>query len=559
MNSKIIQKVFVLFVAVLSSVTAVAKTEDKAVTATGRIEIMNANGKMTAVIPAVPVMDGKYIVTEYEPLRSAAKAVFVSAKGERTPVSRVAGASDIYDVIKLLPKHTVTPFFKVAAKDPIAGERVYLLSVSGKQETRITSVKSSEKFIYLSLSLVYDPKYVGLPLVNDRGELVGLLQRNGGKENKAFAVSALSCSRMEVNGMSWGAAAFSNLRIPAALPDDEKEAWNYVYMMSQTRQDDSKTITAIDDYIARYPASADGYFLKAKYFSSRKDYAQSDNWMQKAISSATKDTAGLYYNYSRLIYDAALHDGENASKAGWTLAKALDEVNTAYSLSASPLYLLWQGNCLYGLKRYSEAIDKYAAVNHSKIADSETFYLEARAREKTDTTDTCIITALDSAIGRFTKPYSVKAAPFLMERGDWLCKFKRFREATLDYIEYEHLVGFNNLNENFYYMRYQTALKGNMYQTAEDDINRALAIRPDDYVYNSEKAALNLRLGMTDEAIVLAEKATRIDPKRSDAYRLLGIAWGEKKNKAKCMQYLNKALSLGDNYAEELIKSYKAK
>ena len=153
----------------------------------------------------------------------------------------------------------------------------------------------------------------------------------------------------------------------------------------------------------------------------------------------------------------------------------------------------------------------------------------------------------------------MKAAPYLMERGDWYVKFGKYREATLDYIEYEHIVGFNNLNENFYYMRYKTALQGNMYQTAEEDINRALAIRPNDYVYLAEKAALSLRVGMMDEAIVWAEKAVKIDSSNPDAYRLLGIAYGEKKNKEKSISYLKRAVSLGDKYATELIKNYNSK
>ena len=96
-----------------------------------------------------------------------------------------------------------------------------------------------------------------------------------------------------------------------------------------------------------------------------------------------------------------------------------------------------------------------------------------------------------------------------------------------------------------------------MYKQADDDINRALAINPGDYVYNAEKAALMLRFGMFDEAILSAQRAINIDPKGVDGYRLLGIAYGETKKKQLCLQNLQKAKELGDERADELIKQYK--
>ena len=42
----------------------------------------------------------------------------------------------------------------------------------------------------------------------------------------------------------------------------------------------------------------------------------------------------------------------------------------------------------------------------------------------------------------------------------------------------------------------------------------------------------------------------------ADAYRLLGIAYGELKNKAKAISYLNKAKQLGDTSVESFIKKY---
>ena len=564
MIRKYILKITTLIAIMILPATSVAVQlpNDKQPSTAGIVEVFDANNKIIGSVPGIAIDGGGYIITEYEPFRNAARADYVMGKN-RIAVSRVGGASDLYDVIKLLPEKNVGHSFAVSSTAPKAGDKVKIIGSKAKKgtaiETQIMEVSSSTSINYLSLAQAYDAANVGLPVVNAKGELIGVVQRNGGKDAKTYAIDAKYCSDMSISAMSWGAASLTNIKIPAELPKEEKSAWNYIYMMLETKQDSLRSITAINDFLQKYPSSSDGYQLKASFCSSYRDYAGSDKFMQQAISLATKDTANLYFSYSKLIYNAALYDGPKATTNGWTLDKALDEAEKAYRLSHNPLFKIQIGNCLYGLKRYKEAVDNFTAANQTKIADAQSFYLEARAREKADTTDEKIIVALDSAIGRFSKPYTVKAAPYLMERGDWYVKFGKYREATLDYIEYEHIVGFNNLNENFYYMRYKTALQGNMYQTAEEDINRALAIRPNDYVYLAEKAALSLRVGMMDEAIVWAEKAVKIDSSNPDAYRLLGIAYGEKKNKEKCISYLKKAVSLGDKYATELIKNYNSK
>lgn len=164
---------------------------------------------------------------------------------------------------------------------------------------------------------------------------------------------------------------------------------------------------------------------------------------------------------------------------------------------------------------------------------------------------------LDSAIARFAKPYDKKVAPYLWERAELLNVAGKYREAVLDYKEYEHVVGFNNLNDNFYYRREQAAVEGKMYQQAIDDINRAIALKPNDYLYNVERASLMVRLGMFEEAIRSANKAIQLNNEGTDAYRIIGIAYGESKQKKLCIENLEKAVELGDEHAQELLDQYK--
>ena len=96
-----------------------------------------------------------------------------------------------------------------------------------------------------------------------------------------------------------------------------------------------------------------------------------------------------------------------------------------------------------------------------------------------------------------------------------------------------------------------------MYQQAIDDINRAIALKPNGYLYNVERASLMVRLGMFEEAIRSANKAIQLNNEGTDAYRIIGIAYGEGKQKKLCIENLEKAVELGDEHAQELLDQYK--
>jgi len=76
-------------------------------------------------------------------------------------------------------------------------------------------------------------------------------------------------------------------------------------------------------------------------------------------------------------------------------------------------------------------------------------------------------------------------------------------------------------------------------------------------LYCAEAAALNFRIGQLDDAIEYAKKAIAIDDKFPDAYRIIGVCYNQKGNKAEAKKYLQKAVDLGDTLASGIIDKMK--
>ena len=458
-------------------------------------------------------------------------------------------------------RHTQNTKYLVE-KAEVQGSKVYIISSATTKkavtvEAEISDVKAVNGGSYYTLKSEYKEQYVGTPVLNAEGRVIGIVQRNADSNDKnIYAISADFASKLSVKALSYGDAALNVINIPKQLPTEEKEATTYLYMLSQTTADSLLYSIALNDFIEQHPQSADGYIERAKFYGSTNRFTECENDINRAIElSENKDNP--HYVFSKIIYQNSLYNSTKAQAAGWSLERAVSEAQAAYAANPLPIYQLQQGDCYFGMKDYAKAAECYGQVNRSSISSPETFFYEAKAKENLKAPTDEIIVLLDSAIARFAKPYDKKVAPYLWERAELLNVAGKYREAVLDYKEYEHVVGFNNLNDNFYYRREQAAVEGKMYQQAIDDINRAIALKPNDYFYNVERASLMVRLGMFEEAIRSANKAIQLNNEGTDAYRIIGIAYGESKQKKLCIENLEKAVELGDEHAQELLDQYK--
>ena len=188
------------------------------------------------------------------------------------------------------------------------------------------------------------------------------------------------------------------------------------------------------------------------------------------------------------------------------------------------------------------------------MRSAEIFYSAAKCKAlQRDTT--AMLALLDSCVGTFSKPYFKEAAPYLWERAEARRDAGKYRDAITDMNEYEKLMS-AEINESFYYIRHQTHIQARLYQQALNDINRTIQMNPSETLYYAEKASLEIRVGLYDDAIATAQECIAVDPKASDGYLFLGLAQCLKNDKKEGLDNLRKAKELGDPQADALIEKY---
>ena len=168
-----------------------------------------------------------------------------------------------------------------------------------------------------------------------------------------------------------------------------------------------------------------------------------------------------------------------------------------------------------------------------------------------------MIALLDSAVMRFKRPLRPDAAPYLLYYANECNRYGFYKEAALGYQEYESLVGTKTLSDVFFYNKEQAELKARLYPQALNDIEKAISLKPQEYVYQIEKALIETRTGHFEEAIYTATQAQKLDPDDPDSYKLIGISLGELGRKVEARQNLQRAYELGDEQALEWINGMK--
>ena len=274
--------------------------------------------------------------------------------------------------------------------------------------------------------------------------------------------------------------------------------------------------------------------------------------MELAIkNSLQKDDA--HYNYARMIYNHEIYQADKPY-ANWNLDKALDEIRLANTMNPQPMYRQMEGNILFAQKMYGEAYDIYNQLTNTNLKSAELYFSAARCKEMLKDT-TAMLALMDSAMNCFTKPYLKEAAPFLWSRAQARLESKKFRDAINDMNDYEELMK-AQVNDNFYYIRHQAEIDGKLYQQALNDITRAIVMNPKETLYYAEKASLEIRVGLYDNAIATAQESLIVDPEDSDGYLFLGVAQCLKGNKKEGLQNLKKAQEMGNLQAEKQIEKY---
>ena len=505
-------------------------------------------------------------LSDFTLFEGAERAVIINADGKQADVSRIAGANSIYDIVKFItPVDKKQVSLTLATQPAKVGETVYLLPYSTQKATtcqtgKVTAVDSIGKnSFYYTLEMKTGEKTVSCPIMNANGQVLGLIQKNASDEStESYAIGATYGASLSIGALSMNDAALSSIAIPMALPDDEEQALVFLYMSSQ-QMPEARYLLLLEDFMNKFPASYDGYLRRALYYMENKKaegYAQADADLNKAIDSA-KQKSEVKHHVAKAIYAylISLQEGETAYES-WTYDRALNLIREALKEDAQPLYMQMEGDILYAQKNYAEAYNSFQKLNSTPMASSATFYSAAKAKQMTEGSDVNeVIALMDSAIVRLNKPYILESAPYFYERANLKADAKKYREAVLDYNQFEEIVG-SNATAAFYFEREQVEMQCRMYQQALNDIIKADELQPNNVDILLEKGAVHLRVNQLDEALAAFQKVVSLDSQSGAGYRLLGYAQALKKMKKEACANFEKAKALGDTLVDKLIEKY---
>ena len=472
------------------------------------------------------------------------------------PVVSIVGVNDMYDVVKFRVSGKTQPL-AISSASATVGSQAWLLPYHEVKNVPAGTVRKAETFQgeydYYTVALTMPANTVSCPLINQMGEVIGMMQQPAtDKDTLNYAVSARFADSLKISGFGMNEASLQETKIKKELPDNIKEAVLALYM-AQTQQDSAAYAALIEDFIHKFPNAADGYMYRAQLEAGANDFAAADRDMEMAIKNAQqKDDA--HYNYARLIYNKNIFQTD-VPYDKWTLDKALEEVRTANAVNPQLMYRQTEANILFAQKKYAEAYDIYNELSSTNMKSAELYFSAARCKEMLKDT-TSMLALMDSAMNMYSKPYLKEAAPYLWSRAQARLQAKKFREAIADMNDYEELMK-ANVNDNFYYIRHQAEIEGRLYQQALNDITRAIVMNPKETLYYAEKASLEIRVGLYDNAIATAKESLSVDANDSDGYLFLGVAQCLKGNKKEGIQNLQKAKEMGNLQADNLIEKYK--
>ena len=494
-------------------------------------------------------------VSSLKPFMGAASAVVIDSKGNKRQVTRMIGANDLYDVARFRVEGNTKPA-TAAASPAKAGDKLWLLPYPTKgakaMQAEVKSVETfMDKYSYYIFSTEAPENTDVCPFVNDNGQVAGLMQRSL-TSSDINATDINFILSLTANALSVTGNTFGQIGIPVALPEGKDQATLALMLIAQSN-DSTKYATMADDFISAYPTLIDGYAAKAQMAVEANNFDAARICMETAVKRVeAKDDA--HYNYAKLIYLKETYKPEAEYKA-WSMDKALQEAETAYSIKQLPLYKDLEGQVLFGKADYQKAYDTFMQLTGSSLKSGNLFYNAALCKQQMKAPDEEIIALLDSAVNNADTLNIREAAKYFLMRGDTYNRMENYRQAVFDYTRYE-VLNRGNLNAAFYYVREQAEVKAKLFKQALADIDYATYLDDKEPTYLAEKASLQLRLNMFDEAIESSKKCIEMAPKFSDTYLILGLAQTRKGNKAEGLANMKKAKEMGNAQAQALIDKY---
>lgn len=496
-------------------------------------------------------------LANYQLFKGASSAKIVDAGGKEYPVSAIMGASSLYDVVKFkveTPKKTAT--LKMADRAGVKHEAVYIMPYPTSErpgchcDTLLNIQTFNNDYHYYTLKNGFDDKYVNCPVFTEEGELLAMIQQQAtGNSSNGYAIGVNYGASLCINAMSASDNDLNGIHIRKALPDEEDEAATFLYMAAGM-SDSASYQQYLDAFIEQFPTNPNAYTQRADFYLAHGNYAKAEADIETSLEK-NNNSAETYYTFGKMLYQLNLRPDYQIYK-DWNMEKAISMAEEAIKRDSLPLYVYQAGLINYALKAYEKAYAQFVELTKTNMRSADLFLYAAQCKTMMDADTLEILALQDSAVACFKQPYPQAAAQSLMSRANTLLQLKRYKEAIIDLNAYERLMS-NDLNAKFYYIREQAEMKSRMYQQAMDDIDRAIRMAPTEPLYHAERAVIFYRIGEFEEAIKSCQNAIKLAPQYADAYRIMGICQVYNKKREEGMANLQKAATLGDTLAKDLI------
>ena len=551
-------RLYTLIGVLLVAATAIAQPSwtKKATKAVFTLKTFDAQGTLLSGGTGFFTTTDGVAVSALAPFKGASSAVVIDAQGKEWPVECMLGANDTYDVARFRVTAKKTTPLTIANNNAAEGSAVWLLPYRETKQCPEGTIRKTETFAneygYYTVALSMGNNVVGSPLLNAEGEVVGLMQQpSSATDTLNYAVSARYADSLRISGLSLSDPALRSTNIKKDLPETLDQAQLMLFLASSSK-DSTLFANLIEDFITKFPTEPDGYIYRAQLRTEALQFADAARDMEQAIKVSQKKDE-THFSYSKLIYQKGLYI-KDVPYDGWSLDKALEEAREAERLNPLDVYRHQQAVILYTQKKYQESYDIYTTLFQGSMRSADLFYEASRCQQQLGDS-AAVMALLDSCVAMFQKPYLKEAAPYLLVRANTAMDYKRYRQAVIDLNEYEQLMA-SSVNDQFYFLRYQASLNGRQYQQALNDIDHAITMSPKNDLYYSEKASLQVRVGLYDEAMETARQCIEVAPEHSDGYLFLGLAQCLKGKKNEGVKNLLKAKELGDAQADGLIEKY---
>jgi len=500
--------------------------------------------------------DGQAI-SSWSPFIGAASAVVIDSKGEKMNVEAIIGANELYDVCKFRVAGKTVPAAIASAPVAVNGNAWIVGYSTQKPVLSQITVQRIEKFMdkysYYVFSNTVPENLSSCPIVNQNGQVIGLLQHSKSNTD-VCATDANYINSFILSGLTINDPALKQTDIRTALPDKQEDAL-VTLMLAGQQKDSVQYVQYVSEFIKKFPTSVDGYNALAQTEVEANKFDDAAANMEKAIKLCTKKDEA-HSSYSKLIYQKEIYKSDKPY-AAWSFDRALDEAKQAYAINPLPVYQHQQAQIIFSKGDYQQAFNMFIELCKTPLRNGELFYEAAQCKAQLKAPHTEILALIDSAIKACPQPLNSVAAPYVLARGaEWEAQ-NDYRKAVADYNLYDSLMYGRPISSQFYYTREQCELQIHQYQQALNDISRAIIMTPGEPTYWAEKASVHLRVNQQADAIKSAQRCIQLAPQYADGYVILGLAQIQSKDKVNGLQNLEKAKELGDTRADELIKKYK--